>query len=415
MEQSKKMKRSHRPEHPYLQRKEKRAVEETAEKNREGQCPLYKKCSGCQLRNMTYDQQLRWKQKKVEQRLGRFHTVAPILGMENPDHYRNKVQAAFGMNRSRQIISGVYQSATGRIVPVDTCLIEDQKADQIVVSIRKLMKSFRITPYQADKGVGFLRHVLVKRGFASGEIMVVLVTTSPIFPAKNNFVKALRKEHPEITTILMNVSKGDVNLVLGEQEKVLFGPGSIEETLCGCRFRISAKSFYQVNPIQTEALYQKAIELAGLTGKETVLDAYCGIGTIGLIASTHAKQVIGVEVNRDAVRDAIVNAKRNQIKNIYFHHADAGEWMTAMAADGEKVDVVFMDPPRSGSDEDFLSSLVVLAPDRVVYVSCNPDTQERDLVYLTAHGYQVQMIQPVDMFPHTAHVECICLLTRREP
>ena len=412
MEQRKKTKQNHRPVSPYLQGKTKQTEEKTAETTREGQCPLYKKCNGCQLQNMTYDQQLRWKQKKVEQRLGRFHEVSPILGMEHPYHYRNKVQAAFGMNRSGQIISGVYQSTTGRIVPVDTCLIEDEKADQIVVSIRKLMKSFRMTPYQSDKGMGFLRHVLVKRGFVSGEIMVVLVTTSPIFPAKNNFVKALRREHPEITTILMNVSKGDVNLVLGEQEKVLFGPGSIEETLCGCRFRISAKSFYQVNPVQTEVLYQKAIELAGLTGKETVLDAYCGIGTIGLIASRHAKQVIGVEVNRDAVRDAIANAKRNQIKNIYFHHADAGELMTAMAADKEKVDVVFMDPPRSGSDEAFLSAVTVLAPDRLVYISCNPDTQERDLAYLTAHGYQVQTIQPVDMFPHTHHIETVCLLSK---
>ncbi|MBE6907967.1 MAG: 23S rRNA (uracil(1939)-C(5))-methyltransferase RlmD [Ruminococcaceae bacterium] len=379
-----------------------------------GQCPLYKKCGGCQMQNLSYPEQLRWKQSLVQRLLGKFCHVEPIIGMENPRHYRNKVQAAFGLTRDQKIISGVYQSSTHRIVPVESCMIEDRKADEIIVTVRSLLKSFKLQPYQEDRGIGFLRHVLVKRGFASGQIMVVLVTSTPIFPAKNRFVEALRKAHPEITTVLMNVNPYRTSLVLGDAEKVLFGPGYIEDTLCGCVFRISAKSFYQINPVQTERLYSKAIEFAGLTGKETVIDAYCGIGTISLIAAKHAGHVIGVELNGDAVRDAIVNAKRNRIGNVYFHKADAGAFMEQMAHEGQAADVVFLDPPRAGSDEKFLSSLLVLSPRKVVYISCNPETQERDLQFLRKSGYRVVRIQPVDMFPHTNHVECVVKLCRND-
>ncbi len=376
-------------------------------------CPLYRKCGGCQLQNMSYPQQLKWKQAKVERLLGKFHSVEPIIGMENPYHYRNKVHAAFAPDKKRQaIISGIYQSSTHRVIPVDSCMIEDETADKIIVTIRGLMKSFRIEPYDELTGRGLLRHVLVKRGFSTGQVMVVLVLVSPILPAKNNFVRALLKQHPEITTILLNINNRFTSVLLGDTEKVLYGPGYIEDKLCGCNFRISAKSFYQINPVQTQILYEKAIEYAGLTGTETVIDAYCGIGTIGLAASGGAKNVIGVEVNRDAVRDAITNARSNGIKNAYFYTADAGELMSGMAEEKEKADVVFMDPPRAGSDERFLSSLVKLSPERVVYISCNPETQERDLLYLTSHGYRVERIQPVDMFPHTNHVETIVLIQR---
>lgn len=375
-------------------------------------CPLYHKCGGCQLQNMTYARQLQWKQAKVGQLLGKFHKVSPIIGMKNPTHYRNKVQAAFGTDPKGRIISGVYQSSTHRIVPVDSCMIEDEQADAIIVTIRKLLADFKLQPYDEITRRGFLRHVLVKRGFASGQIMVVLVAGTPVFPAKNHFVEALLKKHPDITTVLLNVNNRFTSLVLGDAEKALYGSGKIEDTLCGCVFQISAKSFYQINPVQTEVLYGKAVEFAQLTGTETVIDAYCGIGTIGLIASRQAGNVIGVELNKDAVRDAIANAKRNGIKNAYFTCADAGEFMREMAGEQEKADVVFMDPPRAGSDQAFLSSLVTLAPKRVVYISCNPETQERDLRYLTKHGYTVNAIQPVDMFPHTNHVETVVLITR---
>ena len=293
-------------------------------------------------------------------------------------------------------------------------MIEDQKADEIIVTIRGLLKSFKIKTYDEDTQYGLLRHVLIRHGFSTGEIMVVLVTASPVFPSKNNFVKALRKVHPEITTVVQNINDRGTSMVLGTRDVVLYGKGFIEDKLCGCTFRISAQSFYQVNPVQTEILYQKAIEAAGLTGKETVLDAYCGIGTIGLIAASKAKQVTGVELNKEAVRDAIKNAKRNQTKNITFYCEDAGEFMLKMAAEDQQLDVVFMDPPRSGSSEVFLDCLAKLAPKKVVYVSCNPETLARDLRILKKKGYQMQEAWPVDMFPFCDHVETVVLLSKGE-
>ena len=242
-------------------------------------CPVYRKCGGCQLQNMEYPRQLRWKQGQVEHFLGKYHKVSPIIGMEKPYHYRNKVQAAFGLTRQRQIISGVYQSSSHRLVPVDSCQIEDEIADRIIVTIRRMMPDFKMLPFNEDTGKGFLRHVLVKRGFTTNQVMVVLVTATTVFPHQNHFLTALLEKHPEITTVLLNVNPYRTSLVLGETEKVLYGEGTIEDVLCGCTFRISSKSFYQINPVQTEILYGKAIEFAGLQGNETVIDAYCGIGT----------------------------------------------------------------------------------------------------------------------------------------
>ena len=378
----------------------------------EKKCPLYKKCGGCQLQNLSYAEQLCFKQRKTERLLGEFGRVEPIIGMDEPYHYRNKVQAAFATARNGKIISGVYQSGTHSIVCVDSCLTEDRKADEIIVSVRNMLRSFKIQPYDERSGSGTLRHVLVKRGFKTNQIMVVLVTAGPIFPAKNNFVKALRNEHPDITTIVHNINPYQTSLVLGERENVLYGTGKIEDELCGLTFRISPRSFYQINPVQTEVLYNTAMEYADMSGREKVIDAYCGIGTIGLVASKRAGEVIGVELNRDAVHDAISNAKRNGIKNVRFFCDDAGEFMLGMARDGEKADIVFMDPPRAGSDECFLSSLVTLAPKKIVYISCNPETQQRDLRFLTKRGYKVEKIQPVDMFPHTNHVETVVLLKK---
>lgn len=381
-----------------------------------GSCPVYKKCGGCQLQNLSYPEQLKFKQNKVERLLKKFCKVEPIIGMENPYHYRNKVQAAFYTDRRGKIISGVYQSGTHHVVGVDSCQTEDVIADKIIVAVRKLLPSFKMTTYNEDTGKGFLRHILVKRGFATNQIMLVLVTGTPVFPSKNNFVKAVLKQFPEITTIVQNVNNYNTNLVLGDNQKVLYGKGYIEDILCGCRFRISPKSFYQINPVQTEVLYNTAMEYADLKGNETVLDTYCGIGTIGIVAAKRgAGRVIGVELNGDAVRDAIVNAKANNLKNIRFYKGDAGEFMYEAADEDEKPDVVFMDPPRAGSDTKFLDSLIKMSPKTAVYVSCNPETLARDLEYLTKHSdYRVQKIQPVDMFPHTAHVECVVLMSRVE-
>lgn len=375
-------------------------------------CPLAKKCGGCQLQNMTYERQLRWKQARCEILLKKFGKVEKIIGMENPYHYRNKVQAAFGRTKNGKIISGVYQSGSHRIVSVDSCMTEDEIADKIIVDIRNMLPSFKIWTYDEDRGTGFLRHVLVKRGFSSGEVMVVIVGASGYFPMKKKFTAELLRKHPEITTVVLNINPKDTNLVLGDKEEILFGNGYIEDTLCGCVFRISPKSFYQINPVQTEKLYGKAMELAKLDKNTTVLDAYCGIGTIGLVAAKTAGNVIGVELNPDAVKDAISNCKRNGMKNARFYCADAGDFMQELAANGEKFDVVFMDPPRSGSSKKFIDSLAAASPETVVYISCNPETLARDLNMLTHKGYKVKKICPVDMFPHTNHIECVVLLTR---
>ena len=382
------------------------------EKKTDNGCQYAKKCGGCDYQGMPYEKQLKEKQRYVEKNVAQFCKVRPIVGMEDPYHYRNKVHAVFDIAKGGKIISGVYKAGTHDVVNIDSCQIEDGLSDAIIRDIRGLLRSFRIKTYDEDTGYGLLRHVLVRRGFESREVMVVLVLGSPILPSKNNFVKALRLLHPEITTIVINVNDKKTSMVLGEKETTIYGKGYIEDTLCGCTFRISPKSFYQVNPVQTEVLYNKAIEYAKLTGKERVVDAYCGIGTIGLIASSKAKEVISVELNRDAVRDAITNAKRNSIKNVRFFNADAGEFMVGMAEDGADGDVVFMDPPRAGSDEAFLSSVVKLSPKRVVYVSCNPETLARDLRYLTKHGYKAEEAWGYDMFAWSEHVESIVLLSK---
>lgn len=375
-------------------------------------CSVAKKCGGCQFQGVAYQEQLKKKQKMMEDLLKKFNKVEPIIGMKNPCNYRNKVHAVFGRDRRGNIISGTYEAKSHRIVPVEECMIEDEKSQAIIRTVRKLVPSFKIKTYDEDTGYGLLRHVMVRRGFKSGEIMVILVLGSPILPSKNNFVKALRKEHPEISTVVININDKKTSMVLGERENTIYGKGFIRDELCGCNFRISPKSFYQVNPVQTEVLYQTAIDYAGLTGKETVIDAYCGIGTIGLVAAKHVKKVIGVELNGDAVKDAKVNAKENNITNAEFYKGDAGEFMVKMAEANQKADVVFMDPPRSGSDERFMSSVVKLNPKRVVYVSCGPDTLARDLKYFEKNGYKVRKIQPVDMFPYTDHCEVVCLLSK---
>ncbi len=380
--------------------------------NNDNKCPYAKKCGGCQLQNMDYGRQLGYKQARVVSLLGKYGHVSNIIGMDEPYHYRNKVQAAFGLTRGGKIVSGVYQSSSHRIVNVDSCMIEDVKADEIIVEIRKMLPKYKIMPYNEDTKKGFLRHVLVKRSFATNQIMVVLIGANPIFPQKNRITKELLTKFPEITTVVFNINGHKTSMLLGEREEVLFGKGYIEDVLCGMTFRISPKSFYQINPVQTERLYNTAMEYAALTGNEVVLDAYCGTGTIGLVASGKAKRVIGVEINGDAVKDAKSNARLNGVKNAEFYKADAGRFMVEMAEENMAVDVVFMDPPRAGSDKAFLNSLLNLSPKRVVYISCNPETQKRDLYTLSKGGYKVRKIQPVDMFPHTDHVETVVLLSK---
>lgn len=375
-------------------------------------CPYAKKCGGCDYQGMEYIKQLETKEQNVRKLLKEFVKVSPIVGMGNPYHYRHKVHAVFGCVARGQIVAGVYKKNSHDIVDIESCQIEDQEAAAIIREVKGLLKSFKIKTYDEDTGYGLLRHVLVRKGYHTGEIMVVLVLASPILPSKNNFVKALRKNYPNISTVVINVNDKKTSMVLGERNITVYGKGFIEDKLCGCTFRISPNSFYQVNPAQTEFLYEKAIECARLTGKEKVIDAYCGTGTIGIIASKHAKEVFGVELNKDAIKDAITNAKRNEIKNIRFVNDDAGKYMVSLAEEKEKVDVVIMDPPRSGSDEAFLSSVVKLSPRRVVYVSCGPDSLARDLKYLVKKGYKVEEATPFDMFPMTSHTEVVVALSK---
>ena len=375
-------------------------------------CPVSGKCGSCQYLHLSYQEQLKAKQNTLSALLKGLCPLRGMIGMDNPYHYRNKVHAVFGCDRRGKPVSGIYEANSHRIVPVESCLIEDEKADEIIGTVRCLLPSFKIRNYDEDTGYGLLRHVLVKRGFSTGEIMVVLVTASPVFPSKNNFVKALLKEHPDITTIIQNINGRGTSMVLGEKEHTLYGPGYIEDVLCSCTFRISSKSFYQVNPVQTEILYGKALEMAGLTGKETVIDAYCGIGTIGIIASKKAKEVIGIELNPDAVRDAVQNARRNSVNNIRFYCNDAGRFMTEMARRKGKADVVIMDPPRTGSTKAFIDSIAALEPERVIYISCGPDTLARDLRYMKTLGYHAREGWGVDLFPWTGSIETVCLLSK---
>lgn len=384
------------------------------QKKKDGVCPYAKKCGGCDYQGIEYKKQLETKENTVRKLLKDFTKVSPIVGMENPYHYRHKVHAVFDCIGRGQVVAGVYKKNSHDVVDIESCQIEDQEADAIIREVKSLLKSFKIRTYDEDSGYGLLRHVLVRKGYHTGEIMVVLVLASPILPSKNNFVKALRKNHPNISTVVINVNDKKTSMVLGERNIVVYGKGFIEDKLCGCTFRISPNSFYQVNPAQTEYLYEKAIACAKLTGKESVIDAYCGTGTIGIIASKYAKEVLGVELNKDAIKDAITNAKRNEIKNIKFVNDDAGKYMVSLAEKKEKVDVVIMDPPRSGSDEAFLSSVVKLAPKRVVYVSCGPDTLARDLKYLTKKGYEVTEATPYDMFPMTSHTEVVVGLIKKD-
>lgn len=376
-------------------------------------CPYFYECGGCQLQHMNYEAELGFKENYVRRLLSKFGSFSRVIGMENPWYYRNKVISTFGYDRSNRVVSGIYSESSHRLVPVDVCLIENEVADKVIATIRKLVSDFKIRIFDEDKGRGFLRHVVIRRGHYSGEVMVTLVVSSFEFPSKGNFVKALVKKHPEVGCVVLNLNKRRSSVVLGNEERVIYGKGYIEDDLCGLNFGISSRSFYQINSIQTEVLYTKVVEFAGLTGKELVLDAYCGVGTIGMVVASRSRKVIGVEINAEAVKNARLNARKNDISNISFVCADASDYMVDLAKEGTSVDVVLMDPPRDGSDERFLDSILRLKPKRVVYVSCGPYALARDLEFLTRHGeYRVVDMVGVDLFPHTYHVECVVLMSK---
>lgn len=376
-------------------------------------CKICTACGGCQYQQINYQKQLEFKTNRVKnaiKRIAHIDTkVNDCIGMKNPYHYRNKIQVPFAKDKKGNVVYGFYKENSHEIIPTKECMIEDKRAASILWDIKELIKKMGIPTYNEDNGRGILRYVLIRTSYHYDELMVVLVTSMLNFPGQRNFVDALMKLHPEITTIVENVNSRHTNVILGNKEKILYGPGFIKDDILGLTFEISPSSFFQVNPEQVEVLYKTALDLIDIKKNQIVLDAYSGVGTIGLIASKNAKKVISVEIVKDAHKNAIENAKRNNVNNIEFHCGDAGEFINSYDGD---LDIVIMDPPRKGSDEKFLSTLINKKVPQIIYISCDPETLARDLEYLK-QSYDVTYIQPVDMFPMTAHVETVVLLVKR--
>ena len=371
-----------------------------------------KKCGGCPLLALPYREQLAQKQARLQELLGGFAPVKAVQGMAEPLHYRNKAIASFATQRGK-LVCGLYAEGTHRVLPGADCLLQEEILNKTLAAVLDAARACRWTAYDEDRGTGLLRHTVL-RSSGDGKVLVTLVTPGPDLPGSKNFCTALRKKAPWVVSIVQNINPTRSSAVLGNREKTLYGPGFVLDTLCGTQFAISSRSFYQVNRTQTEVLYKKALELAKLTGRETVIDAYCGIGTIGLCAAPLAKQVIGVERNPAAVKDAAANARRNKIANARFVCADATEWMAAAAGEGLHPDVVFLDPPRAGSTPECIAAVNKMKPRRVVYVSCDPETLARDVAAFTRLGWRAAKFCPVDLFPQTKHVETVVLLSHKK-
>jgi 23S rRNA (uracil1939-C5)-methyltransferase len=410
-------------------------------------CDVSRACGACSRIEVPYPDQLAAKQAHIadlfEEVADDACVMEPIAGMVDPFGYRNKIVSPFapgprdkgaarGAKNARgagkgaggkgagkpSILCGMYAQHSHRIIETPVCPVENEAGRRIIQAVRRLMLRFGIEPYNEDTQTGFMRHAVVRVGHESGEVLVTVVTNAREFPNGRNFARQLVRACPDITTVVHNVNTRKTNVILGQEEHVLFGPGFILDTLCGLSFRISAHSFYQVNAVQTEVLYRTAIEFAqldapGAAEDATVLDAYCGTGTIGLVAASSARSVhvIGVDKVESAIRDARQNARHNGIENAEFIAADAGEYMRRRAEAGAGVDVLLMDPPRAGASEEFLRATLQLRPRRIVYISCNPETQVRDTWTLRDGGYRLQRMRPVDMFPHTDHIENVVLLS----
>ncbi|MDT0109620.1 23S rRNA (uracil(1939)-C(5))-methyltransferase RlmD [Listeria booriae] len=379
-------------------------------------CLVYSQCGGCQLQHLSYDGQLRMKQKQVAQvmkRIGKQDVeVLPTLGMENPWNYRNKAQVPVGFVNGR-LVAGFYQQRSHQIIDMNTCLIQQEENNEVIQTARAIFAKYYVEPYDETTRKGVLRHLMTRFATTTGELMLVIVTTKLNFPNKAEIIAELQKSIPELTSLVQNVNTANTNVIFGEQTVVLAGREYIMDTIHGISFAISARSFYQVNPEQTEILYAEALKLAGLTGEETVIDAYCGIGSISLCLAKEAKHVYGVEIVPQAIEDARANAKLNKMDNVTFAVGKAEEVIPDWFKQGIKADVLVVDPPRKGCDDALLQTILKMKPKRVVYVSCNPATLARDMLVLTEGGYEAKMVQPVDMFPQTTHVECVTVLQRQ--
>ena len=380
-------------------------------------CPVFGECGACQLQHLGYQASLSYKRQWVVdalERIGKLSgvTVHPTLPMENPWRYRNKAQFPVALDGER-LIAGCFRQRSHQVIDLDDCLIQHSISNRLLQTVKQLTVEFGLPPYDEITGEGLLRHVLIRVGFRSGEALAVLVTTAAPFPARQEMAQELMQQVPELVGVVQNINPRRTNVILGEKMVLLAGRDYLIDELGGLKFRISAGSFFQVNPLQTEVLYQTALDYAALTGQETVIDAYCGIGSISLFLAQAAKEVIGVEVVAAAVRDAQASAELNGIRNARFITGEAEQVIPFLyQTTGTRADVIVVDPPRSGCDEELLTTIARMQPQRVVYVSCNPSTLARDLAYLSQQGFQVQEVQPVDMFPQTVHVECVTLMSR---
>ncbi|HYF82706.1 MAG TPA: 23S rRNA (uracil(1939)-C(5))-methyltransferase RlmD [Clostridia bacterium] len=378
-------------------------------------CGVVKRCGGCQLQHMSYETQLQYKTRQVKdamEHLGGFKDVVihDTIGMDNPWRYRNKAQFPVGMDGDVAI--GFYANRSHEIINTPQCSIQDEINDNVIQTVREFIKKYNISTYDENTGEGLVRHIVTRKGFRTGEVMVCIVINGNAIPSDKALVDMLLGSVENLKSVVLNINKTKTNVILGDRNIVIYGEEAIYDYIGEFKFRISPLSFFQVNPIQTEVLYSKALEYADLKGDEIVFDAYCGIGTISLFLSKKAKKVYGVEIVEQAIENAIENAKLNGISNAEFIVGESETVIPEMYDKGIKADVIVVDPPRKGCDEKLLDVIVRMGPDRVVYVSCNPATLARDLKYLSERGYRVKEIQPVDMFPQTVHVECVCCLQR---
>ncbi|WP_342425670.1 23S rRNA (uracil(1939)-C(5))-methyltransferase RlmD [Paenibacillus sp. FSL L8-0502] len=396
-------------------------------------CAIYDQCGGCQIQHMSYEAQLSWKRQHVVdvlERIGKLSVtsddgtsvdlssvhgvvVHPTLGMSEPWRYRNKAQVPIGVTEGG-LVGGFYARGSHRIVDMNTCLIQDERNDEVVARVKEIGRMLGISAYNEETGRGLLRHVVVKTAFRTGEMMLVLVTNGRDIPHADAWIGSIREHIPHVASICQNVNTKRTNVIFGDETRVLWGRDVIYDYIGNVQFAISARSFYQVNPVQTEVLYGKTVEYAGLTGKETVIDAYCGIGTISLFLAQHADQVYGVEIVKEAIDDARSNALLNEMRNVKFEVGASEDVIPAWKEQGITADVIVVDPPRKGCDPRLLDTILEMKPERVVYVSCNPSTLARDLKILEDGGYKTVEVQPVDMFPHTVHVESVALLVRKD-
>ena len=389
---------------------------EPSEDRIEPKCPNANICGGCQIMHMSYGAQLEMKRKIVEDSLTRIGkidtTVNPTLGMDNPYEYRNKAQFPVGVIDGKAIL-GFYKMGTHDIVDTEYCHIQSPINEKIVKIVKRYIEDFSVKVYDEKSRTGLIRHIVTKAGFTTGEVMIVIVTNGRDLPQKNQLIEMFKENIEGLKSVVQNINTKNTNVIFGQETITLYGEDKIVDYIGNLKFHISAQSFFQVNPTQTKVLYEKALEYADLSGNERVFDIYCGIGTISLFLAQKAKEVHGVEVVEAAIKDARENASINNINNANFYVGKAEEVVPRLYKQGIRADVVVVDPPRKGCEESVLETIVNMEPKRIVYVSCNPATLARDLAYLDERGYNVDKVQPVDMFPHTSHCESICLLHKK--